>query len=114
MVTHVGDGDRLNEGRNKINHNHETHREAAETAKLVQEDKFSKIVDSRIDPTTTLWQQNLPIIWSDRVRMSIPNELSLEVGKVFQEQRREVSIFTKMEQVLHVLGIHTILRIILD
>lgn len=113
-ATYVCNSDRLDERGNEINHDHESHRETAETTELVQEDEFSQIVDGGVNPTTTLRQQNLPIIWSDGVCMGVPNELRLEVGEVFQQKRREVSIFTEMEQILHVQSIHAIFRIVLD
>ena len=67
-----------------------------------------------VDPTPTLRQQNLPVIGGDGVRMCIPNELRLEVGEVLEQQGRQVSIFTEMEQVLHVQSVDTVLRVVPD
>mgnify|MGYP007124474708 CR=1 FL=1 len=44
MTTHITDGDRSGDGGEQINDNNETHRETAETAKLLQEDKLAQVV----------------------------------------------------------------------
>lgn len=46
--------------------------------------------------------------------MRITHEFRLVVAKVLEDQRRKVSIFTEMQQVFHVQGVHSILRITLD
>lgn len=113
-MTYVCHRNGLNECRDEIDHDDKTHRETTETAQLVQEHKFAKVVYRRVNPTPTLRQQDLPIVWSDRVGMGVTNELCLEVGEVLQQKGRKISIFSKMQQVLHVQGVHTILRVILD
>ena len=55
-----------------------------------------------VDLAATLRQQNLPVIRSHGVSMSIPDELGLEEREVLEEQRSKVSIFTKMQKVLHI------------
>ena len=79
----------------------ETHRETAETAKQLQEDEFSNIVNCRVDLPATLKQQNLPVIRSHGVLMTIPDELCFEEREVLEEQRGKLSIFTKRQKVLH-------------
>lgn len=98
----------------QINHDDETHRETAETAKLIQEHKFREIVYRGIDPTSTLRKQNLPIVWCNSIGMRITNELGLEVREMFEKKRGQITIFTEMQQVLHVQSIHTILRVVLN
>jgi len=71
-------------------------------------------VNCRVDPAATLRQQNLPVIRSHGVRMSIPDELGFEEREVLEEQRGKVSIFTKMQKVLHMQCVDTILRVIVD
>ena len=83
--TYVGHSDRLDNRRQQIDHDDETHRETAETAKLVQEDEFTQVVDRRVDPTPTLGQENFPIIGSNGVRMGVPDELRLIIREVLQE-----------------------------
>ena len=92
----------------------ETHRETAETAKLLQGDEFPEIVNCRVDPAATLRQQNFPVIRSHGVLMSIPDELRFEEGEVLEEQRSKVWIFTKMQKVLHMQCVDTILRVVVD
>ena len=46
--------------------------------------------------------------------MGISYKLRLERREMFQQQRRQVSIFTKVQEILHVQRVNTILRVILD
>ena len=110
--TYVGDGHRLNDSREQINHDDETHRETAETTELLQEDEFTEIVHRRVDPTPTLGQQDLPVVGSNGVRMGITDELGLEVREVLQQQRRHETILSEVQQVLHVQSVDTVLRVV--
>lgn len=71
-------------------------------------------MDSRVDPTTTLGEENLPVVGSHSVSMSVTNELRLVKREVLKKKSCEVSIFSKVEQVLHVQGVDAILGIILN
>ena len=66
----------------QINHDDETHRETTETTELIEEDEFAEVVYCRVDPTPTLREQNLPVIWGDGVGVRIADELRLEVREV--------------------------------
>lgn len=46
--------------------------------------------------------------------MGIPDELCLVVAEVFEEKCSQVSIFTEVQQVLHVKRVHAVLRIVVD
>lgn len=46
--------------------------------------------------------------------MSIADELSLVVGEVFEQQGSQVTIFTEMQEVLHVQGVDAVLRVVFD
>ena len=101
-MTHINDSNRLSEGRDQVDHDYKSHGETTETAELVQKHEFTKVVYGRVDPTPTLRQQDLPVVGRDRVRVSVPHELSLVVREVLQQERRQVTIFTKVQKVLHV------------
>lgn len=105
---------RRNKRRYQIDHHDETHGETAETAQFIKEDKFAKVVHGRVDPTPPLGQQNLPVVGSHRICMSVANELRLEIREVLKKKCGEVSIFSEVQQVLHVQCVHTILRVVLD
>jgi hypothetical protein len=104
----------LGYGRYQINHDDEPHGETTETAKFIQEDQLSKIVDRRVDPPTTLGQQNLPVVRSNRVGVGIPNEHGLVLGEVLQQQGSQITIFTQVEEIFHVQRIDPIFLIVLD
>jgi hypothetical protein len=104
----------LNQGGQEVDEDDEAHGKAAETAQSIEEDELSQVVDGRVDPSTTLRQQDRPFIGSDGVRMSVPDELGLVVREVLKQQGCQVSIFTKMEQVLHMERVDTVLRVVVD
>ena len=83
--THIGHGDGLNQRRHQIHHDDKPHRETTETTQLIQKHQLSQVVNRRVDPTTTLRQENLPIIWGDRVCVGIANELRLVHREVFEQ-----------------------------
>ena len=66
-----------------------------ETAHVGQEHEFSQIVDSRVDPTTTLRDEDAPAIRSNRHGEGVGRELGLVAWEVLEDQRREVSIFSE-------------------
>ena len=67
-----------------------------------------------VNPTPTLRKQNLPIVWRNSIGVGVSNELSLEIREMLEQKCGQVTIFTKMQQILHVQSIHTILRVVLD
>ena len=83
-VTYVGYRNRLDDRRQQINEDNESHRETAETTKPVQENKLAQVMHRRVDPTATLGQQNLPLIRSRRERLRISHELRLVVREMLQ------------------------------
>ena len=111
---YIGDGDGCDDGGQQVKHDDEAHGETAEAAKLVKEDKFAQVGHGRVDPAATLRQQDLPVVGSNRERMGIANELSLEEREVLEQESRQVTIFSEMQQVLHVQRVDAILRIVLD
>ena len=102
------------QGTEQVDEDEEAHRETAETAELIEEDKFAQVVHGRVDPTTTLGEQNPPVIGGYSERVSVADELSLEIREVFEQQCRKVTIFTKVEEVLHVQRVDSVFRVILD
>lgn len=68
----------------------------------------------RVDPATTLRQQNLPVIGRDGVSVGVTDELRLEEWEVLEEKRREVPILSKVQQILHVQGVDAVLRVVGD
>lgn len=71
-----------------------------ETTHVGKEHEFSQIVNGRVNPSTTLREKNTPRVRSDRHSVSIGDKLRLVVGEVFENEGREVSIFSESEQVL--------------
>ena len=55
---------------------------------------------SRVDPATTLREQDTALLGCHSVRFGVGAELGLERREMLHEQRREETIFTEREQVL--------------
>ena len=71
-------------------------------------------MDGRIDPTTTLGQQDAKTIRRNGVGLGVRRELHLEGREVLHHDSRQVSIFTKREQVLLVQRVDVGFRVLLD
>ena len=112
--TYVCNCDWLNDGRDQINEYNESHRETTETTESVKEDKFSKIVNSRVDPTTTLREQYAPGLGSDGVGDGRSEELRAERREVLQQERCQETIFTEREQVFLVQRVDVSFCIVID
>ena len=102
----------MDDGGQKIDHNDEAHREAAETTEPVEEHQLAEIVNCRVDPATTLREKHLPVVGRDRIGMRISDELRLEVRKVLEEKCRQVTIFTEVQKILHVERVNPVFGIV--
>ncbi len=112
--THVCNRDWSDHRRQEIDEDDESHRKAAETAELIEEDELRQVVDSRVDPSSPLGQENAPLIGGDGEGMRVSDEFGLVSREVFEDEGCQITIFTKVQQILHVQGIDAILRIVLD
>jgi hypothetical protein len=72
-----------------------SHREATESTHSIDEEKFGKIMYSRINPSTTLRHQHFPIIRSDSLSGGLFTERHLEIREVLHHDRSKISIFSK-------------------
>lgn len=93
-------GEMTHDRANEVQEYEETHREQTETAKLGQESQLDQIVDSRVNPATTLRQQHAKAIWSNSMCNGVRGELHLECREVGHHDGCQISIFTQREQVL--------------
>lgn len=99
-VSKVDGCGRENESSKQVNEHDESHTEAAEATQVLEEHKLSQVVDSRVNPTTSLGHENLPCFWSSCAGICIWNELVRHVREVFGHKSGEESIFSKGQQVL--------------
>ena len=113
-ITYIANSHGLDQGGQEVDEDDEAHGKAAETAQSIEEDEFGQVVDGGIDPSTTLRQQDSPLIGGDSVRLSVPDELGLVVREVLKQQGCQVSIFTEMEQVLHMESVDAVLGVVVD
>lgn len=57
-------------------------------------------MNCRVDPSTTLREENLPLVRSDSLSESWSNEGGLVGREVLEEEGREISIFSEVKEVL--------------
>ena len=101
-------------GTQQVQEDKEPHGEATEPEQLWEQDKLAQVVNGRVDPTTTLREQNSPRLRSDRVCDGICVELGAEGREMLEHQSRELTIFTEGEQVLLVQRVNMAFRIVVD
>lgn len=110
----VDEGGGQDQSTDKIDHDEEAHRKAAEATHVGEEHELGEVVHGRVDPATTLRQENAPRVGSYRHSLSFGEELGLKVGEVLEDEGREVTILSEGEQVLLVQGIEDSLRLMVD
>ncbi|CAF3504264.1 unnamed protein product [Fusarium graminearum] len=114
QVDDIHDNDRLDNSTQEIDENDESHTETTETTKFGKRDKLDQVVHSRVNPTTSLRQEDGPRVGSNGPSLRAVEVLCLVLAVVLEEQSRKVSILTKVKQVLHVKGINTNRGVIFD
>ncbi|KAL0769411.1 hypothetical protein CaCOL14_008719 [Colletotrichum acutatum] len=114
QVDDVGDNDGLDDGGQQVDEDNKTHGETAETAELGHGDELHEVVDGRVDPATSLREEDGPGIGRNGVGVGAVGILCLVRVVELEQQRRQVSILTEVEQVLHVQRVDTDGRVGLD
>ena len=71
-------------------------------------------MDGRVDPTTTLREEDAPGVRRHRMTERMRVELGLEGREVLHNESRQETIFTEREQVLLVQGVHVRLGVLVD
>lgn len=74
------------QGTEEVNENEKAHGEKTEPAKLGKENQFAQVVNSRVNPTTSLGEQDARRLRGHRMCDSVRCELGLERGEIFEEQ----------------------------
>lgn len=97
----------------QFDEDNELHTEAEGSAEITNQDQFHEIVDSTVDPSSSLREKNLELIRYGGLAHSLWNEDLLSLGESSQHQSREITIFTKKEQVLLVQGVDDVFGIML-
>lgn len=98
----------------EIDEHDESHREEAETTHFFQEHQFSQVVDCRVNPTTSLGEQDTPGFRSSSESVGIRDELVAHVREVLGHQCCQVSVFTKGQEILLVKSIDVAIRVLVN
>ena len=71
------------------------HGETERTAKVTNKDKFKQIMNSGVDPSPTLTQEDRKLCWYLSFGNSLRNKYLLAFWKSSQHEGRQVSVFAK-------------------
>ena len=71
-------------------------------------------MNGRVDPTTTLREEDAPRVRRHRMTERMRVELGLEGWEVLHDQGRQETIFTQRKQVLLVQGVHVRLGVLVN
>ncbi len=99
-VSKVDASGREDDSTEEIDEDHKSHTETTETAQVLQEDELSQVVDGRIDPSSSLRQENGPCFWSRSAGIGIRYKLVRHCWEVFGHQGCQISILTKRQEIL--------------
>lgn len=91
-----------------------SHTETKDTTKIGDSDEFKQIVNSRVDPSSSLTKKNSERIWNDGLAHCLRAEHHFPPRESSQHQRRQEPIFSEEEQVLLVKGVDDVFRIVFD
>lgn len=98
----------------QVNEDDEAHGEAAKSTEVREEDELAEVVNGGVDPSSSLGQQDFELVWCDGMRYCIGCELHLERREMLHHNGRQITIFTKVQQILLVKGIDDSFRIVID
>jgi hypothetical protein len=90
------------------------HGEAEDSTEIGDEEEFEEVVDSRVDPSTTLTEKHPECVGDDGLADGLRTEDHFAARERPQHERREVSILSEEEQVLLVQRVDDVLRVVLD
>mgnify|MGYP000032300207 CR=1 FL=1 len=84
-----------------------------ETAKTRRLNQLEEIVDCGVNPATPLRKENAPIFGRSGLSLRIPNEHSLVIAEMLEDQSCQVSVLSEVEQVLRVKSVNAIFRVLI-
>lgn len=103
-----------NQGSHKLNKDNELHAETKGTAQVSDKYKLHQIVNSTVDPSSALGEQNTKGVRNNGLANGLWHKDLLPLGECLEHECRQVSILSKEKQVLLVQCVDNILRIVLD
>ena len=100
QISQVGAGCWQNDRTEKIDKDHKSHTETAESTEIFQKDQFGQIVDGGVNPATSLGDQNPPGLGSSSGCIGVGDEFVGHGREMLGHQCREISILTQGKKIL--------------
>lgn len=88
------DGSGEDQSSGEFHENDKLHREAEGTAKITNEDKFSKIVNGRVNPSSSLGEKDAEPVGHNGLANGLRTENHLSLGESLEHQGCQVSILS--------------------
>lgn len=112
-VESEGNSSRKHKGTHELDKDDELHTEAECSAEITDQDQFHEVVDSTVDPSSSLGEKDLEFVGYGGLANSLWHEHLLPLGKSPQHQGREITIFSKEKQVFLVQCVDNVFGIML-
>lgn len=106
------DGGGKHEGTDEVHKDDKLHREAECTAQVTDQHELEQVVNGRIDPSSSLREQDSETFRHDRLAYGLRAEHHLSLRERLEHECREVSVFTKEEKILLVKRIDNVFRVV--
>lgn len=90
------------------------HREAEGPAEVADEEELEEVVNGRVDPSSTLREEDAERVGDDGLADSLRAEHHLALGEGLEHERRKVAILAEEQEVLLVERVDDVLRIVLN
>lgn len=90
------------------------HTEAESPAQISDKYQLHKIVHRRVNPSTSLRQQHLELVWYNGLAHGLRDENLLALRESLEHQRGEVSIFAKEKQVLRMQRVNNVFGVVFN
>lgn len=107
------DGGGQDQGTDEFHSNDELHGEAERTTEVSDKDEFEQVVNGRVDPSSTLREEDSEGVGYNSLADSLRTKDHLSLGEGLEHQGGEVTIFSEQEQVLLVQGVDNVLGVVL-
>jgi hypothetical protein len=90
------------------------HRETKSSTRIVNLDQFEKVVDRRVDPSSTLRKQYTEGVRDDGLTDGLLAKYVFALRKSLEHERSEVSVLPKKQKILFVQRVDDVFRIMFD
>lgn len=109
-----GNGSGQDESSHQFDEDDKLHTEAEGTTEVADQDQLHQVVDSRVDPTATLREQNAERVGNGSLANGLGDEDLLSLGEGAEHESCQVTILTEQQKILLMQRVDDVLGVVLD